>query len=379
VDVHTRALELISSLYEAILDPERWQGFLTDLNSALGAQASVFQLEQGGGRRQGHVVAGIGLDADAQQRYAAYYSSINVWTTRGRHLLREGAVLTGEQICPSPELERTEYYSDYLRPLNLHHAVASVPAANPRTTLLISSLRAKRAGPFERQELELLQQLTPHLRVAAAIHHRLAEAEFHRAVLADALDRMPIGVALLDADARVLFANRIAERLMRVHDGFGLKGGWSARSGQHRFEPLLAAITAAGGQRDGAGSGGVVRISGHDGQNDLTFLVAPVSVEVGRLLTEQAAVALFVVDGAEAPTDTRLLQTLYDLTPSEARFAAGLARGLTVDQLADEHRLTRHSARWLTKQVLYKTGTHTQGQAISQILRGLASLIRPSG
>jgi DNA-binding CsgD family transcriptional regulator len=69
-----------------------------------------------------------------------------------------------------------------------------------------------------------------------------------------------------------------------------------------------------------------------------------------------------------------LLKQLHALTPAEARVAALLVDGEPVDQIADGLRLTNDTVRWVIKQILHKTDTHTQAQAVGRLLRGIGAL-----
>ena len=98
----------------------------------------------------------------------------------------------------------------------------------------------------------------------------------------------------------------------------------------------------------------------------------------GELLAHmEASVILFVSDpDSPAPTSAEALCRLYALTPSEARLACGLMQGRTLSELAEQAHLTVNSARWVVKQILHKTDTRTQAQAVALMLHSLAVLHR---
>ena len=54
--------------------------------------------------------------------------------------------------------------------------------------------------------------------------------------------------------------------------------------------------------------------------------------------------------------DAALIRGLFDLTPNEARAAQGVAKGWTVDQIAQRHGVGRETIRSQVKAVLAKTG-----------------------
>jgi DNA-binding CsgD family transcriptional regulator len=63
---------------------------------------------------------------------------------------------------------------------------------------------------------------------------------------------------------------------------------------------------------------------------------------------------------------------LHGLTPAEARLAAALVRGFSLEEAAAELVISRNTARTHLKRVFAKTGTCRQGELISLLLSGPA-------
>jgi DNA-binding CsgD family transcriptional regulator/PAS domain-containing protein len=368
--------ELVSAIYDASLDHSRWPVFLELLAGAVGAAGTVLHLQSTTDMQSGHVMAALGVDPALQREYEEYYASVNIWTIRGRDRLREGAVLTGQMVCADEELERSEYYNDYLKRLGFFHALTAVPAANDNLHLLVTSFRSKERGPFSERAYKLLQHLSPHLQRAAQIHQRVSAADFERTTMGQALDRMPSGVVLLDGSRRVLFANAAARALAASEDGFALTGDGIVASARSESRLLAQRIASAANPSAADGRGGVLTLSRPTGKLPLQVLVTPLEVSGQRLFqAPQAAVAVFVVDPSGVPAaSVDALRQLYALTPSEVRVARGLLRGESVEQLADRLGLTQQTARWVIKQILQKTDTHSQAQVVARLSRGVAAL-----
>ena len=369
-------LALVPLVYDASLDPEAWLPLLDALNSRLGGISSVLHLQRIGHGRRGDVMAAVGVETARQQEYEDYYAARNIWAIRGRDKLIEGAVLEGESVCPNAELERSEYYNDYLRQLGFYYALAAIPAANARTSLIVTTFRSRGCGTFDPDAVSLQRLLITHLRRAAQIHSRLAHAEFHERAFRDVLERLATGVVLLDARHHVLFANGVAHQIAAQSDGFDLtrEGPAGAAPGEAtRLRGLIASATA----RDDPSSsgGGLMKIQRPSGRRAFEVLVAPLGQHATAERSEDAAAVLFISDPEdERPADPTLLQGLFRFTPSEARCAIALLRGRSLSETADTLRVTRHTARWMVKQVLSKTETRSQGQAIARMLSGLARL-----
>lgn len=370
--------DLVHRIYDAAVQPALWQEFLQALSHTLASESSVFHLQRLGWEQQGRVVAAVGVDERAQRSYDEYYASVNVWTRRGGQMLREGAVLTGEMVCPNSEVERSEYYTDYLRPLGLFHSLASIASADKDTVLIVSCLRSKALGTFDEDALGIVRALTPHLKRAAHIHRRLSDVDLLAHAQARALDVLPMGVLLFDGRIRLLMANQRARDVVRAADGLTLDRGAPNAHLPAEAAKLKALLARAVGRVDGSRTGGVMRVSRTSGREPYEVLVIPLTAPMDGLRPwGEPSAAVFVVDTADhGPVDTDVLRELYGLTASEVRVAAALAAGLRVEEIADQRHLTRESIRWLVKQVLHKTGARTQAQAVIRILAGTSPLRR---
>jgi len=67
-----------------------------------------------------------------------------------------------------------------------------------------------------------------------------------------------------------------------------------------------------------------------------------------------------------------LVQSLFDLTPAEARVARNLAAGKTVEDMANAGGLSPNTIRSQVRGVLEKTGCNRQVEVVA-LLSGLAS------
>ncbi len=193
------------------------------------------------------------------------------------------------------------------------------------------------------------------------------------------LDRLDVGVILLDAMGRPSFINARAADITARGDGFNAGRAGVTASLPAETRALQAAIAAAMAEATAAG----VRAAGEAGSRRLYLSrpsgLAPLAVTVmpvagtGGGDGQEARLALFVVD-PEAPTriDTCGLGAAYGLTPREATVAALLSRGSDVAQAAKTLGIGVSSARQYLKRVLDKTGTRRQANLVRLVLRSFA-------
>ena len=76
------------------------------------------------------------------------------------------------------------------------------------------------------------------------------------------------------------------------------------------------------------------------------------------------------ITSSHAPP-SEIIQSLFDLTPSEARVARGLASGMTTEDIASQSSVSRNTVRSQVRGVLEKTGCKRQAEVVA-LLTGLS-------
>lgn len=205
-----------------------------------------------------------------------------------------------------------------------------------------------------------------------------------RNVYGAVLDRLDVGVILLDGAGRPTFINGRAARIVADNDGFGADRAGVTASSPTETRALRAAIAAiASVGADVAVTGAPARLPENAAPNRLYLErpsgLTPLVVTIISLDglddggTQEPRAALFVVDPA-APVriDTRGLGAAYGLTPREASIAALLSRGADLVQAARTLGIGVSSAREYLKRALDKTGTRRQANLVRLVLRSFA-------
>src|SRR5262249_37594485 len=227
-------------------------------------------------------------------------------------------------------------------------------------------------GPAARRQL---QNLLPHLRRATRIYLRRAALDSERQAFGAALDRIPVGVILLDRPGHVCATNRVGDRLLSRRDGLFLdrSGLQAARAEDTSHLHELVAEIVTSGSSDTIG----LLLARPSGRCPLAAALAALPAG-GTAHNMRWAAGLFVVDPEETgEVSAALLHALYRLTPAESALAGELANGRSGGQAAQRLRITPGTARQRLGVVFSKTGTKRQSSLVRLLLRGPASLLPP--
>lgn len=201
--------------------------------------------------QHGNAQVSHGLAPFWQKRYAEYYASRNVWVLRARHLWRPAGIFAGERVMRDAEMEKTEFYNDFLRPQTQFYSLSGVLTEEDSVSSFIMAVRSRAEGPTRDAELAVMRELVPHLQTALRVHHRIAGLEIRLQDASAALDHMPRSLIVTDSSGRILHMNRRAEALLKLCSGLsaapdGLRAGSSEQTVRLREFITRTASTVAG-------------------------------------------------------------------------------------------------------------------------------------
>lgn len=369
-------LKLVGLLYDAVADATRWNEFLQSLAGTLGADSSSLLLYSPADRA-GNLDISAGLDPTARRRYREYYVGIDQFGIQGGHLCHPGAVLLGQELCPSVYMRRSEFYADFLRSIDAHYQICGIIARHGSTLSALTSLRSEHAGTFRETDRALLQTLMPHLQRALALHAKMSGLEGLALASDSALDQSGYATILLSGTGTIIAMNRRAERIMADNDGIRTSGSGLLARHPTDAAQLHKLIRQAIATRLGTGTepAGVMRISRLSGRRAYQLLVAPLRIETRWPGVEQPAVIIFITD-PELQSDeaSDVAARLFGFTPAEARLAGVLMRGQGLKEAAETLRLSHSTVRNQLKKLFEKTQTRRQSELVRILLRSPASL-----
>jgi len=207
--------------------------------------------------------------------------------------------------------------------------------------------------------------LLPHIRRSLQLRERLRAAEAGAGLAFDLLDRLAVGIVLVDAAGRVLFSNRKAARLLSGGDALVVKRGvLVARDPRDAFSLRNAIAQTAATNAAGLQAGAFLRISRVTGAA-LPVLVAPMRSKAPGLSPTRLACAI-VFSGPEANTTVGedALAQRWDLTPAQARLLAALTTGAGLARYAAAAGVGIGTVRTHLKELFAKVGCHRQADLI---------------
>jgi len=355
----TTLSNLIDSIYAAGVGARSWHGVVTDVARAFGEQGGILY-EFDARLRQSQVLGSTPVDPAMIAQYEQYYGSVDALHHRVVHepTLQTNAT---HNLIRDADLERSEFYSDYFRHLDLFYAMGTVVRRNAGRTTVFGVQRNRRRGHFDAREFKTMEMLARH------VDRSLEIAERIRRAARPSLDGADTGFVLFDASGKAVFATKTAERLLQMA-GIGFDAGRLAVAVGHtgnRLALLLQGLTQAANA--GTATGSHLDIDLPSGAR-LSLLGMTEAGGLGVAGIDR--LACLIVELQTQPHDrAEILRQRYRLSAAETALAIALAEGQTLRDIAESRRISVNTLRVQLQAIFAKTSCHRQSELVGLVLR----------
>jgi DNA-binding CsgD family transcriptional regulator len=382
LSIEKRALPLIARIYEAATDPSRWQTFVTELAAAYGGVATGFAFQMPGFPMPGAFFQhGMGTgDPAFLDLFVQYYHRRGLPWGSGYVNQFVGRFGLASEVIPDADIPGTDYYSEWMKPLGLAacgpmcHTV-NIEDGKPAT--VIAMFRYEGQRPWRASDCALGDLLVPHIARAFELHRRFSE----NSGMAEALDRLPTGVMLLDPRGRVVLRNRSAQRILDLADGLMLDDGVprAVRGPDNAvLQQMIRSVVDASASPGSSYDTHVMAVSRPSGRRAFPLRLGSM-LSASPEHTLHDAVAVLYVSDVEAQTlqQSEPLRKLYALTQAEVELVELLCDGWSLEEASAQRGVTMNTARSQLKQIFFKTGTSRQSELVRLVLAGIAPIRDP--
>jgi DNA-binding CsgD family transcriptional regulator len=357
---------LVDDIYEAAADPDCWPRIMHDIGKVAEAAGGVLIA------RRADAWLGWRCSGALEKGAEAFFSSGGLQRSQvlGRLLaFNRAGFVSDQEGFTEEEYAEEPVIKEWCAPNGIHHCTATaVPMLNG-DLVMFQVKRRKGDPPFGPAELDRLDALRPHLARAGLLAARWRLERLRSAT--EALATLGIPAAILDVEGRVLAANGLIEDLSSHHV-------WMPRDRIALIEPAADKLLRGAIADLGNPAATSVRSfpSKGTGERPVVMHLIPVTGNARDLFGGGLGVLTITHLTRPAALDAALVQSLFDLTPTEARVAGSLAEGLSLDQIAQRHKVKLSTIRSQVKSVFAKTGANRQSQIVA-LLAAQPKIWRP--
>lgn len=369
---------LVDLVYDAAIDDEKWRGMAAEIAVTLSSSSAVLKTCGGALGPQLESVTDNLRIAPGERAWADYWHQNDLWVERSARF-KMGDVFTSQSLLTDAQFERTGFYQDWTRKLDIYHMVGVLFPAGRGEVGVLGVHRAKDAGAYGAADRRRLEALFTHVRRALGIRHRLQGAELARHAALDALERLDTGVMVVDAACTVLYANHAAECMLRLAQGLRTKDRQfcldDSASNARLSRFVREAVQIAEGRYERPGAAIAIPRAG---RLPITLMISPWKADWAPADVALPAAMIFLCDPeAPVPAAARTLMDLFGMTRAEAAVAVAIGQGASLESIAATLGVRLGTVRTHLKKVLFKTGTQRQGALAALVARSVAGIATP--
>lgn len=351
-------LRLIEAKFiEAATDPSQWIKALDVVTSVTDSFGAVLIPVTGG------MMSALPHTESLSGSFEAFIK--DGWHTRdernrGVAIMKQRGIVDDLDIFSPEAITRHPYYQEFLAPHRLRW-FGGIAIDCGSDLWCLSIQRTIEQGPFSEAEKGRMACLSKRLSGVAAIASMIGGSVASTAL--EAFDVSGRGAALVNRSRRIFRLNRVAEEI--------LKGDVRIIKGR-----LVAEDAAAAACFDRAISNLV--------NDDRPAMRSPVAFARGgrspllayptklpsmtlNALADCQVMVIFVDTELLPRPATTALQTVFSLSPAEARLATQLAAGEALEKVADKLGIAKATSRTQLKSVFAKTGCHRQSELVAML------------
>jgi DNA-binding CsgD family transcriptional regulator len=353
---------VIADIYEAALSPSHWDVALAGIinRSAPPMWDVAFLIWENIAPPSGRFVGTVGVNDFARAGYLQAFVGRNPWSEQA-HGLPTGTVVHTDELVARDQFRKSMLYQAYLSNWNLDVAIIGQVDRSGASRLGLV-LPGPDTGDISNL-FDAVRRYLPHIQRATRISRKLGEANLRAANAEAALERSIGPTIILSEDLEILFANSHAQALLD-HGYASERGGRLSLT-----DPAIIADLKmlAKGSAQAPSMAFSLEV---EGKPEFRILAMRIETPLERTLggTIDGGAILLVGSrfqgGVRAETMENYIHW-FGLTPTEARLAAMLAQGNSLEDFANSRGVSINAGRFLLKGIFAKTGTSKQAQLVS--------------
>jgi DNA-binding CsgD family transcriptional regulator len=351
-------LGVIESIHAASLDAALWPAALEAATDLVGGVAATIEIAERGSFRHDTFYS-HGVPKPEEMAYLSHYAPLSPRFPPEVLRQRPGEINWDYRVVDETAIEQSPFYMDFLAKLGMRYFVGGIIKTAPTEFGAFAIQRSPRNGHVDRSEIDLMRRLVPHASQAMEVTRRLRRVAEAKCALESAFDWLPEGVALLDADGRITYANEALAAIARAGDGIAIRDRrieFAAPAVRRRFADACRRLALL---RDGdpAGGGGDIPVARRSGAPAYLVSARPLSRRGADASTGRAVALVLVTDPLHAGRGTAtLMRDLFGLTPAEGALAQALQEGIAVSDYAKARGISFNTVYTHLRRLKEKTG-----------------------
>ncbi|MDJ0764326.1 MAG: alpha/beta fold hydrolase [Myxococcota bacterium] len=219
----------------------------------------------------------------------------------------------------------------------------------------------------------LIDLLRSHFTRALELNRQVFEAHEERDAIGELLERLPLGIVVVDSESHILTYNKKLAQIASDGQGISIKNSLLSTGSSldtKKLRKMIRNVTCNAGQEVQS-----ISFLPENANMPLSALVVPFNAMSNSGVNNGKKAVVFIASPEmHIEISADILKSLYKLTTAEAKLVSLLVKDHSLNAIAEQLGLSKHTIRAQLKSVYEKTGAHRQAELVRQIITGPAML-----
>lgn len=372
--------ELLQLAYDGYSEPEPWKAFVECFRDVLEARDASIVIQQipddnALPRENRYLLVTSDTSPHLTRDYIDSVMEANIIMA-----LPQPRPTTIRDILPDELFLGSRLYQDFLEPVNIKHLMGMDIYRSDTLCIKLAVERSGSQEAFSENDKAIFSMVAPHLQRALRFRSEVDGGLQLQTFYEHILDKMEVGVVLLDEQGKLLSTNRSARDVLKQGDCLKVVNGRlvtvdPADCGRLK-EAFNLAVSASKSQCRSQ-PGVCIGLRNGSGNQLTEAVVKPYLDKEFSTRGNHPAVAVFIHASRRdaSPVNSDILTDVYGFTRKEAAVAALIGAGLSLNQVADDLSVSVNTVKTHLRGIYEKTGFHRQSQIVSLISNSSVKLL----
>jgi len=360
-----RFSQVVDTIYSAAEEKARWNDVMSEVAAVVDVDV-VLLISSDTLHPETDILAYSGVHGSAISSYLQDWAGLDVWM-QSRHPVTStpGAVYRSEELMSARDLLRTPFYNHWLRKLGLGRMLTSNVQISASQRAIVACNFGIDREPATQEQISVLEMLTPHLMRSIQLHRVLGDSRSFADEVRTLLDRIDIGVLLIDSLGRVAGKNDEATRILASHPGLSIADRKVRSPDATLDREIQQTLNSAKYGATLFDHNVELLLSGQEYARPLRITICPVARSVSQIRGEGLSAVVLVSDPTESLDNSAdLIRRKYGLTRQETRVAILIARGGNLRAISKELGVSYETVRSHSKRIYQKLGISSQADIV---------------
>lgn len=354
--------DLISLLYEAVIDSNHWKRAIGLCGKYVGgADTQLFTIDKKLNLPISAIMAETEFALSDGDDYVNHYSLIDPRL----HYFLSGSLYEWRcchhYINSQSFVNKNEFYQDFFIPLGARYSMAGRVEENEMNYTVMGIIRNVNQQPFDESAQLAAKHFTPHLQRAIRLQKHTQALQIKAELGAMAIDAFTLPMIIVDSKATIFHLNSKAEQFLNEKFS-GLLSRFGCLTCQNSEEKQqLAQIISLATSHSAIGGAMILQ-----NNKSLQVFITPLPATSKFVKDWQIPLALvLIVKVGNTVSNLHLLAKIYDFSPAELRVASALLSGKTPESYAQEIGVSINTVRTQLRSLFGKTETRGQTELVA--------------